>query len=87
MTQPPPILDYAKRPRLLRRKWFRRLVLGPVLIGVVAVGLILGPELGERTRTAYYQYRCRTYTASPDQVIVDYDFITNTMNDRDSRMT
>ena len=61
-------LEYASPKRGRRWKW----VVLPFLLGVVAtVGYLKGPGAWQRARLLYWQHRCMTYTAPPDQVVYE----------------
>src|SRR4051794_34337155 len=66
-------LDYANPPRWHRRRWFRRVMLGILLIALSAAAWRWGPEKWERAKLLYWQRQCMNYTAPADQIAYDQE--------------
>ncbi len=66
------ILDYGIPP-LQQRRFYRRLVHGALLLGLIAAVYFIGPPLWSWTQYIYWQQSELRYTAPPTQVVVEYD--------------
>jgi hypothetical protein len=65
----PAQLDYAKRPSVVRRRWFRRAVVGVMIACVAASAVWWGPPVWRRGRLLYVQRQCLRYAAREGQLI------------------
>jgi len=66
-------LDYAPKPSLRKRRWFRRLAWGLVVVMVVAATLQFGGGVRNPMRAAYWERRCLGFSISPDTVAYEED--------------
>jgi hypothetical protein len=65
----PAQLDYAKRPSVVRRRWFRRAVVGVMIACLAASGVWWLPPAWRRGRLLYVQRQCLQYTTRPSELI------------------
>lgn len=66
-------IDYAPPPPWRKRKAFRRVVRGIVLLGVLAVAVYFAPAVWHRVMLLHAQRRCLSFTGSPDKVVYESD--------------
>jgi hypothetical protein len=62
-------LEYAKRPSVTRRRWFRRAVVGLFIASVAMSAVWWAPPAWNRARLLYVQRQCMRYAAPDGQLI------------------
>ena len=64
-------LEYSPRPAWHKRGQLRRITLLCIIIGIGGAAWLWGRKAIDRTSMLYWQHRCLTYSAPPDQIVYE----------------